>query len=257
VQVAQLPVGIYGHSGFAIDSFFYLGSLPWPLGSFSYIYVMGGKEADGHVSDEFRILDIRENPTGNTSDDNPRNPRYPFWSYVRAGNPQNGPIQYMPTGRYDFDVVMQWPDPSVGEQWKVYVFGGTDQNGNYVDSVDVFTFTDVYGPNTGTWSTISTLPKPAAGLNAAIGSDSTGFVYHVFGGRTIDEVIGDVFTMKDGNITPNALSLIPKQGAGLFYSFSAPDRPASDPWANTFTYYRVAGLAEDELDPYVEKFQVP
>jgi PKD repeat protein len=256
--LAQLPVGIYGHSGFAIESLPYLGSLPWPLGAFSYIYIMGGKEDDGHVSNEFRILDPRSNPNTEQGggNDNPRNPRFPLWAYVRSGNTQNGPIQYMPVERYDFDVVMQWPDPSIGELWKVYVFGGTDQNGNYVGQVDVFTFADKYNPTTGTWSTISSLPKPAAGLNAAIGWNA-GFVYHIFGGRTRDEVIGDVFTMNGSSITPNPMTVIPKQGAGMFHSFGAPVRPASDPWPNTFTYYRVAGMDETGLNPYVEKFQVP
>ncbi len=257
--LASLPVGLYGHSGFAIESLPYIGGLPWPLGPFSYLFILGGKETDGNVSNEFRILDPRQDPNSQegSGNENPRNPRFPFWAYVRAGNTQNGPIQYMPVERYDFDVAMQWPDPAVGELWKVYVFGGTDQNGNYVQQVDVFTFTDKYNPTTGTWSTLSNMPQPVAGLNVGIDQDATGFVFHVFGGRSIDKIVGDVFTLTGSSFTPNALSLIPKQGSGLMHSFGAPARPASDPWPDTFTYYRLMGMDETGLNPYVEKFQVP
>ncbi len=258
--LAQLPVGVYGHSGFAIESLPYLGPLPFPLGPFYFIYIMGGKESDGHVSNEFRILDTRTNPADvqGGGNQNPRNPQYPMWSYVRAGNTQSGPIQFMPVERYDFDIVMQWPDPAVGGLWKVYVFGGTNQNGEYVGQVDVFTFENTFGPNTGTWSTLTNLPDPTSGNNASLGFTSvSGFVYHVFGGRNRDKILGDVYTLDGSNVVPNALSLIPKYGTGLGYSYGAPDRGAAPAWPNAPTYYRVAGIDEAGLNPYVEKFQVP
>lgn len=258
--LAQLPVGVYGHSGFAIESLPYIGPLPFPLGPFYYIFIMGGKESDGHVSNEFRILDTRSNPSDvqGGGNQNPRNPQYPLWSYVRSGNPQSGPIQFMPVERYDFDVVMQWPDPAVGGLWKVFVFGGTNQNGEYVSQVDVFTFENVFGPNTGTWSTLTQLPDPTSGNNASLGFTSvSGFVYHVFGGRNRDKIIGDVYTIDGSSVIPSALDLIPKHGSGLGYSYGPPNRGAAPAWPNAVSYYRVAGIDEAGLNPYVEKFQVP
>lgn len=260
--LVSLPIGVYGHCGFAIESLPYLGNLPWPLGPFWYIFILGGKESDGHVSNEFRILDTRADPTGAGSggNQNPRNPDYPYWSYVRAGNPVNGPVQLMPVERYDFDVVLQYADPSRGERWKLYVFGGTNQNGEYVDQVDVFTFENVYNPNTGTWSTLSAvMPEPSGGLNAAVGFDSVlGYIYHTFGGRTRDAIVGDVYTLQnDSTFVPSSLSLIPKYGAGMGFSFATPSRPASDPWDPALTYYRVAGFGPEGMNPYVEFFHVP
>ena len=258
--LAALPVGVYGHSGFAIESLPYLGNLPYPLGPFYYIFILGGKETDGHVSNEFRILDTRSNPANfqGGGNENPRNPEYPLWSYVRSGNPRSGTVQFMPVERYDFDVVMQWPDPAVGGLWKVYVFGGTNQNGEYISQIDVFTFSNTYGPNTGTWSTLTDLPDPTAGLNAEIGFNSvSGFVYHVFGGRNRDKIVGDVYTLDGSAVIPSSMNLIPKMGAGLGYSYGAPDRGAAPAWPNAVTYYRVAGIDETGLNPYVEKFQVP
>ena len=253
--LAALPVGVYGHSGFAIESLPYIGALPWPLGGFNYIFILGGKESDGHVSNEFRILDINENPANQAGggNQNPRNPEYPFWSLVRAGNPTSGPVQFMPVERYDFDVAVQYADPSRGERWQVYVFGGTNQNGEYVSQVDVFTFDNVYGPNSGTWSTLgATLPEPAVGLNAAVGFDNAlGYIYHVFGGQTRDEIIGNIYTLEGNSFVPDALKLIPKYGTGLGFSY------AGGPYGGGFTYYRVAGFTDNQMNPYVEFFQVP
>ncbi len=164
VGLPQLPVAVYGHQAFVLESAI-LGdrNQTMPYQPFSAIFMLGGKEGSGATSSDFRIFIPKADDNYQPPED-PRNPDFGWWSYVTSGPQGQGAVQYMPHARYFFKSVLMPANPADGTKWRLVVFGGYGPNNEFVDDVDMFTFSDIMNPTYGTWSTgVTKLARPAIG----------------------------------------------------------------------------------------------
>lgn len=245
-NLVQLPVAVYGLQAVTVESSTTIGQPAYPNGPYEYIFTLGGKEADGSVSSDFRFFNTRQPPTGQTQQ-NPRRPSFGYFSIVTNGA-QDEP---MPVGRYFFKAVLQPAYPPLGLPFKIYVFGGFDQNNQFVQQVDEFTFDSYNNPVTGTWkANVAQIPAPKSGNEGGFEISPAGSpIFRVFAGIDVNRITGTIYTLDNGVFTVSPMPLIPRynlNGAAVFQG--------------SFTkigYVEIGGFDGHNNLADVEVFQVP
>jgi PKD repeat protein len=246
-DLTQLPVAVYGLQAVAVESSTTIGGVTFPYGPFEYIFTLGGRESDGSVSRDFRFFDTRQAPSAQTSTD-PRRPNFGYFSLVTD---DGGVEQPMPVGRYFFKAVLQPAYLPLGLPFKIYVFGGFDQNNRFVQQVDVFTFTNSLNPVTGTWqANVAQLPLAKAGneggFEVSVGGSP---LIQVFSGIDVNRITGTIYTMENSVFTVSPMPLIPRynlNGASVYQGS-----------ATTIGYVEVGGFDGHNNLADVEVFRVP
>jgi len=231
VPLNPLPEPLYGHQAVTIES---VGNIPppvWPDSPYSYIFILGGINGDGNVVSAVRWFNTAMPPSERQEGQEPQPGDYSV-------------ITQMPVERAYHHAVVIPPNVAVNRRWQIIVFGGFDRNGNYVAQVDRFTFDSNKNPVTGSWDTVAVLPEAAAGLGAGWEYDERGYVYHQFGGYTVDGPTSSIFDiLESGAYSYAPFKLIPRAWFGMGQIGYDAD------------YYIIAGWGEGGMTSVVERYR--
>jgi hypothetical protein len=242
----RLPDALYGLMALKIETGVEGYAPDFPNGPFKAIFTFGGIKASGEVSDEMRIW----------------NPALPATQL--DGEPEDGVFSLfstMPTRRAYGKAVFVADNP-----FKIALVGGVDSNGVPLNTVDIFSFDDVWNPSTGGWETFEgTLPEAleacAAGYNPGGGEQWV----LAFAGWSGEEFSHKLYTARlesSGNqVIREPIVVTPRFQVGSTQSGSTPltiKRAASMLGPVIFNrYYVVGGVDENGVESIVETLSLP
>jgi hypothetical protein len=215
----------------------------FPNGPFGYIFLFGGIDENGSVIDEMRWWDIT-----------------------------NGQDTSADPGEEDgvFSLVSTMPQPRAygqavlipGDPVRVALVGGIDNQGNQINTVDIFEFTNSSNPQNGTWTTFGgTLPEAleacGAGFNPATPTEDWVLAFGGWTGEFFSPATYSVRVGSQGNkviLEPNVV--LPRSNTGTGQSGGAPN--GGYPFGIDFNrYLMIGGISENGAESIVEVVSLP
>jgi PKD repeat protein len=239
VDMPRLPVALYGLMAVKIETGIDAPTFDFPYGGYSSVFIFGGIDANGSVSDEMR-----------------------WWNTTLTAEQGDDPgadgifsvVSNIPTPRAYGKAVLIPTNPP-----RVALVGGFDQQGVPIDTIDVFEFGSIYNPSGGgSWSTFAgTLPEAleacAAGYNDR-GEPGESWVL-AFGGWTGAEFNYHNYNARLRSAGNLVVSLAP---VVVPRSHAASGQSGSNPLQVAFNrYYILGGVDENGVDSVVEAFGLP
>ncbi|MCB1220212.1 MAG: PKD domain-containing protein [Planctomycetales bacterium] len=238
-----LPKPLYGLAATSFETGADVGAPSFPDQPFSYVFIFGGVDENGSVTNEMR------------------------WWDTALGQEDNGGQE-----REDgvFSLLASMPSPRAyatavpirsGPVYQIALVGGVDQNGVPVNSIDIFTFDSGLNPNSGSWETFEgafpeALEACGAGYRPAGGQD---FIL-AFGGWTGEDYSSAAYSHRyNANSTQAGFSvreplpLMPRSHlgsstGGSFTLFGG----------GSFNSYQLfGGVDENGVENVVETFMLP
>jgi len=243
-----LPRPVYGLMAVKIESGVDTPAPDFPNGPFRVIFTFGGIDDSGTVTDEMRRWNVNEGQE-NT-----------------GGGDENEVIQLvgnMPSPRaYGKAVLIPRAD-----EIKIALVGGFDDQGQPLDTVDVYTFDSQYNPGNGAWETFAgTLPEAIEACGAGYHPGYAGEDWVVsFGGRNVNDFTTKTYTARLGSsgdqVVTELIATVPRSNAGSSQAGSDPITAAraiamlSEVKFNR--YFVIGGVDENGVESIVETLSLP
>lgn len=213
----------------------------FPNGPFSSIFLFGGIDASGLVSDQM----YQWQPSTPQEDESPMTAMAPMPS-PRA----YGQAVFVP-----------------GDEMKIALVGGYDRNGIALDTVDVFTFDSLYSLGGGSWETFGgNLQEALEACGAGYNPGYTGEDWVLtFAGWTGGEYSYDMYTARLGSagdqVMREPVVVVPRAYVGSTQSGSDPlTQIRLEKMLSPITYnryYVVGGVDENGIESIVETISLP
>ena len=243
-----LPEALYGLMAVKLQTGVETPAPDFPNGPYSYVYIFGGINAAGEVSDEMRIWDTTRPATA-------------------TGN-----------GELVFSLLPTMPTPRAygqavflpGFEYRIALVGGTGADGEPVHTIDIYTFDSNYDPVDGSWSTFSgTLPEAVQATGAGAyeaGTNEVGLVAYC--GYTTDEEHGTALADTAWTVTVDGTTAIGTELPLLIPRAHAGTGQAGVRWLSTVRtenmlgpvnldrYYIFGGLDDYGMSAAVEVFGI-
>ena len=241
-EMPMLPTPLYGLMACKIETRVDLPAPTFPNGPFRYIFIFGGIDADGAVSNEMRWWDVSLSASrgGGGTEEEPG-----IFSLVSTMPSARayGKAVLIPTGSY-----------------RIALIGGLDVNGIPMNTVDIFTFDSNLSPSTGSWETFAgTLPEAlvasGAGYNPGFPGQPWVVAFSGWTGEKFSSATRTVRLNSQGNqIILEAIKAVPRSHVGSGQSggfFLPPNVP------NFNRYYLFGGVDENGVENIVEVLSLP
>jgi len=241
-SLPTLPKPLYGLMATKIQTGVDTPAPVFPNGPFTAIFLFGGIEDSGLVSNKMYRWD-------------------PATPMVDEETPMVE-MQDMPTPRAYGEAIF-----IPGDELKIALVGGYDNNGVPLDTIDVFTFDSLYNPNGGGWETFGgtfaeTLVACGAGYNPGYAGEDWVLT---FGGWTGGEYSHKMFTARLGStgdqvlrepvvVTPRAYTGSAQSGAKALSDLRLANMLGPIDFNR---YYVIGGVDENGIESIVETISLP